>query len=360
MKKRELLTVFVFGILLASVASAQEATSTSCIDVSVKPDIEVIRQIVPPKIIDQNNYIYYPGSIFSTLDSPSISSLTSEYNFERNDLFHFLWANRCNNCAPNTKGNGPEIQFGSKGVRFYFTTHNKANTCTILQLRKLLNNDRETIKTLATSAGLRVAYNKEHVRGLLKNGDEVWDTCYLSGADGVELSSSSGMKGIVLDYEVQDNRAPEITSRFVDSINRILGDKKLLFYTNDVVGPQAIKSGINASSAKNILQSSDGVGVLLHQNLLSSKTINSAITSQMNVYGASTDAERKKVYLVFEMNLSLAQAVQVRNYVKTKNLLGVMEWRNGNWPKPIGNSCQFNTFESFHQKMICLSYGICS
>jgi hypothetical protein len=361
------LSIFFIALLFLSFNNVQSQThkdspvkkiTEACIDLTAKPDIEVMRQVIPPTNNAYPTSEFIPGTIYSTLRAPDVMENSSNYDYSKYDLYHFLWANRCNTCNPKNKGNLPELEIGKYKVRFYFDTVNKANACTILQLRKLLNHDKGNLQEAAKSAGLRIAYTKDQVQAVSKNTNRAVNVCFMSNESELELSSNANLKGIVLDYEVGDGRSPTVTSSFIATLNRTLGDKKLIFYSNDIINGGE-KNGIDKTSAPKILLHSDAVGILLHKKLLETETVASAINRQLGIYGANTAAEMRKVYVTFELNLDLNKAIQTRNIIKSKKLLGVMEWRNGANPGPILNKCTYSDFDAFHKKMICLSYGIC-
>ncbi|HEY2179474.1 MAG TPA: hypothetical protein VGH15_12915 [Caulobacteraceae bacterium] len=215
---------------------------------------------------------YVTGAIHS-ITAPTLPS-TSGFTFRK---YFLLWVNRCiqlpgvtpgiDSCRnPRTKGNGYRRMIddgaGDK-VRPAFSTYAKADACTLIQARRVLG-ETGGLETSARAAGLTLWDGDDRVRlaplarrFAMPNGQMMSyfvDTCILEAAP--EAPDASG---IVLDYEVWDNRTPAQTVDIVRNLARLTHQrgKKLILITDPVPKPP---SGLTAESVPAVIDAVDGFG----------------------------------------------------------------------------------------------------
>jgi hypothetical protein len=102
-------------------------------------NFEVMQNIQPPVIVNDQNYPYHPITMAATLQRQPLFSTSGEV-FDNVKKIFFLWANRCHNVASSNSGC---TGFNLKGnvvftvekthYRSFFDTRRKADVCTLAQ-----------------------------------------------------------------------------------------------------------------------------------------------------------------------------------------------------------------------------------
>ena len=206
-----------------------------------------------------DNYRYYPGSGYFTGETNINTLISSE---SAADGYFFQWANRCHDideshCGAtpiisdykgNAKGNLPVYRHQGVEYRFFFSTHLKANMCTIAQAYRLAGSGDTAIQNLADAWDFTALFTDTQLTNHLATNNKFEDICYIYGVD-----VSQHVKGIVLDYEVQDNRSANTTTGFLQRYKNYLHDKglKAILWTNPPGGVGWTKSGFTGGVGGN-------------------------------------------------------------------------------------------------------------
>ncbi len=263
------------------------------------------------------------------------------------DGYAFLWVNRI-----GSRGNPFFSPYYDNGtlVKATFTGYREANACTRIQAGYLLGDDMGDLKSIALSRGLTLVNRDDDLSWLVSYG-VLTDTCVLP-TDRLDNSS----KGIVLDYEVQDDRSPDWASRFLIKMAEMIRshDKSPILYTNPLDGPSRVRNGIDEDNAPEIRSHFDKVSIILWSGHEGSD-LRESFRSQVDYWrGSNLIADIKdKILMVFELaNTSLADSKLVHKIMNEKSLTNIMFWRNG---AEIGGDCDAEV----NKKIACLAFDDC-
>jgi hypothetical protein len=332
--------------------------------------IRVFQQAFPP--IDDEmdaSYPYWPCTDAATFQDFSRSSWTG------GNIWALVWANRCNTGAAwNRKPNplpAPVERVGRLECRAVFTTHEKANAATRCQVRSLLGmapEDRMApwLQIDGTSAADLVAESTFRTQpGAYCRSNVTWmDTTYRVMVDKVLLPAArldegvnaDNRAGVMLDYEVQDGRRPEITEAVVGQLAHDIhgSGKQLFFFSNPFNAPTQQHTGCTADNLPRILGAVDQMGVFLWSGDPSG-SIPTSYATQLDMLGPLTDADPAKLVVVFELGdpgTSVADAGWLHDLLHAggTHLDKVMFWRNY---ATQGGSCDTAT----NQKISIVCFG---
>jgi hypothetical protein len=332
--------------------------------------IRVFQQAFPPPDDSTGaEYPYWPCTDAATSQDLGSSSWTE------GNVWAFVWANRCNHGAAwNKKPNplpAPREQVGELECRAVFTTHAKANAATRCQVRHLLGMaapdvQEPWLRIPGTSPGDFVAdadfrtHPGDHCTSTFTWMEESYqvmvDKVLLPVARLTEGANAANRAGVVLDYEVQDSRAPEVTEAFVRQLaHDFEGTGKLLFFlTNPFNAPTQRYTGCTAANLPRIFAAVDHMGVFLwagdpHGDIPAS------YATQLGLLGPLTDEDRAKLVISFELGDPGTTLDDARWLHETLHAEGahpdkVMFWRN---QAVQGGACDTGT----NQKISMVCFG---
>jgi hypothetical protein len=351
----------------------------------------------PPHSDNKRDYAdrgpMYPATDFATAQNRHLRSRSpvSATGFKYRKHY-FLWANRClylNGVTPDhnacrnpklTKGNlypgMPLVGPMNDQLRTVYSTYKKANDCTLLSVRGILGEKWEAISADALSAGL-VATPATADRGKLASMARVVpvgvpaeqmtllvDVCVIDPE-----AASDDTAGIVLDYEVFDNRTPTEALAFFRELQALVRQhgKTLIVNTNPL--PRDA-NGINATNAREILNIVDGFAPTITSgatlgNPDTRLTKHSRKLSPIDSYRLQLDvltdngraplslAMRQKIlWSISLFDLELPEAKQLHDEIVAQKYRGIMLWRN--YVKQGGACSRGN-----NQVTACLALGEC-
>lgn len=359
---------------------------------------DVFQISAPPKFIKAtNDYVEtspsYPGNHYTTNNLLSVStesaSSVSNFHFKKSYL---LWVNRCTNipsltpsqeaCRNTTrpKANGyADLLKDDAGnqVRSAFSTYDKANACTFVQLARVLGANKAEISEWATVGKISIVEGnvpRSHLRRLaqsiaLPNGNRetyLVDVCIIEPH---VLSNDS--EGVMLDYEVWDDRTPEEAVSLIEKLHLLTKkyNKKLMLTTNpipraangldekslgkiielvDVFLPTISSGASPGNSAARVLARSRQVdpwqSYMVQLNLLERTTGSSAL---------SPEVKRKIAWTIPLNDLSLDEAKQFHQEIDKEGFKGIMLFRNFTRQ---GGSCE----RGINQIVACLTLSECN
>ena len=337
-RRLKLLNIFA-SLLFISYTNTTELTSASICFLPTQtpsPDLSVFRNGPPPS--DGNySYIYYPITDAATLQISTLSKISSTTKYA------WLWANR-------KAGKGNPVFYPRYEAKAFFTTYRRANTCTMLQARKLLGKKKQMLDKIAKKTGLTLVNRDDDISSFVYDG-KLTDICVISN-----FTLPYEAKGILLDYEVWDDRSPIRTARFLERFTNLVhnNDKEVILYTNAFDGYGRIHNGFDNNNSYQLLQNFDKVGILLWSNN-SSGSIRDSLLNQLDfIIGAFNSAYiPKKLLIVFELgNTTMHDARVVHKIMKKENYKNIMFWRNYS---ALGGNCG----RKVNRQIACLALDQC-
>lgn len=330
---------------------------------------------------------YYPVSVFASglqgvLRKGGVSA--SGLRFQR---YYLQWVNRCvylpgvtpapADCAniKNVKGNGypamPRSTLQTE-LRPLFSTYEKANDCTLVQIERVLGAPIPRLSAEAGRAGLTLKLNSDQTAiGALARGVRfadrtggrfLVDTCVLDASAAGPL-----VDGVMLDFEPQDRRSPQQTTAFLHAVRAVTAERrlKLGILTNPL--PRAV-NGIDGSNAHSLIALVDIFAPAVSTGASAGNAAVGAaprerrtdplsdLQGQIGVLGglsALTPAERKKI--VWQIGLydtSVPEAAQIRRQVIANGFGGISIARTY---VREGGACSLPQ----NQVIACLGLGAC-
>jgi hypothetical protein len=339
------------------------ATAENCLDQNIAGlHYDFYRNAAMPSKDDDDNYLYYPGSGYFTGEA-NLDKLTSTISAA--DGYFFQWANRCHDIdsthcgAPNgnVKGNLPEHSYNGVDHRFFFSTHIKANMCTLAQAYRLVGTDDLDIQALSSTWGFTALFSESELDQHLATNNKFEDVCYIYGSD-----LSQDVKGIVLDYEVQDNRHVNTTTNFLTRYSSYVQQRglKSVLWTNPPNAGGWLKSGFTGGPSGNaqlVFDEMDAVALFAHS---ATTNVISELYDQSRLYLPSNVdynkwVNRQKFYVIVGLGgFSLAKSKDVYDFVLDKKHKGVAIWNN--YAEYSRTDCTSPTY----QMLKCLAHGDCS
>lgn len=345
----------------------------------------------PPYSAAARDYVetspYYPGSLYASGLRGVVERSGPSASGVRFDRYYLQWVNRClflpgvtptPGACRNTnrsKGNGYPAMPGESlktQVRPVFSTYEKANTCTLIQIERVLGEPDASLEASAHRVGLTLDANSNpqaiQARGRnvqLANGQ---NAAYL--VDECVLDSSPGgpnLAGVMLDFEAWDLRTPEETVDFVRKVRAVTSRHgvKLGILTDPL--PREL-NGMAASSVHGILAQVDvfapavatgaSAGNAAMEVLRRQRQVDPATNfeSQVAVFGglgSLTKAERAKiVWQVGLYDISVDEAAELRRRIVRDGFAGVGIAREY---VREGGACSLPQ----NQVIACLTLGAC-
>ena len=316
------------------------AAGPTCFDASSNKNLpfDVWWQVPPPHDFNQAGYEYFPMTGAASTKMEALNSTRALI-----DEYFFLWANRRED-GWNKKGNValPPIKTAAGEVRPFFTNFERANACTLAQARSVLGVPQQKLDglTYSTRAG-----------DLLKlaKSNRLEDVCILEK----EPLNERG-KGIVIDYEVQDDRTPEQTLAFLKEFTALVhkSHKQAVLLTNPFDAPTQRHTGVDRSNAHAIYGAFDRTLLFLWHNNRQ-KDLEESAQYQLGMMKMGGAIDPKKITALFELaNTTMAEAEYTRKLIQSQGFSGVMFWRN--YAK-AGGDCGTET----NRKIACVVFGRC-
>jgi hypothetical protein len=279
--------------------------------------------------------------------------------------YAFLWANRCNGgpvgkylCDDANQGNPPTYTIGSSSYRFFFTTVARADACTMAQVYSFSGDSALATSTLSGAGVQRL--NTQTPSAQLVSG-KYTDVCWLYAPAG----SASQLDGLLLDYEVADNRtmsqALGLLRTFADYVYS-KGQRSLLYVNGIasaapgvpyVVSDSAQRDGIgNAAGstiAPQLLKLFDVVGLEASGSKTPSE-MQAWLAAQMSEYAPVSKADHLKIFAQVQIGTSTsAQMAAVHQFVVDNQLGGIHLWNN---------FASWSSYQNFaYRQARCLVYG---
>jgi hypothetical protein len=327
-------------VLLAAVRFAFPADQ-ACFDASPnrKLAFEVWWQVPPPRSFNEAGYTYFPMTATASTKMEALNSTHAPI-----DEYFFLWANRRED-GWNKKGNVvlPPLKNGEVQVRTFFSDLDHANRCTLAQAARVLGYGQNQVDRYGS--GLRYVTRADDILKLEKD-NRLENVCILEQ----EPLNPRG-KGIVLDYEVRDDRSPEETLRFLKEFTVLVHGRNemAVLLTNPWDAPTERHTGVAASNAHAIYEAFDRMLLFLWHNNRQ-KDLQQSAESQLGMMG---DMNPKRIVALFELaNTTMAEAEFTHGLIVSRGFSGVMFWRN--YAKP-GGDCGSET----NRKIACVVFGRC-
>jgi hypothetical protein len=320
---------------------------------------EVYQQAPPPPVRARrskgaDDYRYYPLTAAASMNIERLNA-AGDGGVKR---YYWLWANRCQGandrsvvCGWSGKGNVlfPPLHDGNAEVRSFFSTLDKANDCTLAQGARVLGAEDAAVRGYAQHSGLVLAEGGAQAMAR-RAGGQLRDVCVLS-----PQTLDRGVAGIVLDYELGDNRSAAQTADFLQRFAALVHQrgKQALLYTDAWDAPSAPHSGIDASNVHRLYEQFDRVMLFLwHGNR--QQDITASAESQWQMLRSGGDVDPGRVLAVFELNHTSAEdSAAVRRLILERHLAGVMFWRD---LAAQGGECASDA----NRQTACLVFGRCS
>jgi hypothetical protein len=264
------------------------------------------------------------------------------------DEYFFLWANRRLD-GWNKKSNVvlPPLKTAAGEVRTFFSNFDRVNACTLAQAARVLAYPQDQLDHYARS-GITYATRSEDILKLAKDNRLV-DVCILE----IEPLIDRG-NGIVIDYEVQDDRTPEQTRAFLKEFTSLVHgkNKQAILLTNPFDAPTQKHTGVAQSNAHAIYEAFDRTLLFLWHNNRQ-KDLKQSAQYQLDMLQTGGAIDPKRVLALFELaNTTMAEAEYTRKLIQSQGFSGVMFWRN--YAKP-GGDCGTET----NRKIACIVFGRC-
>lgn len=278
--------------------------------------LRVFQQAFPP--LDNGpsrDYPYWPCTDAATAQDFGRSSWTG------GNIWAFLWANRCNeanvwNAKPNPLA-FPRERVGELECRSVFTSHAKANAATRCQIRFMLGMEpgdyREPwLRLDGTSSADFIADADFRARpGTYCRTNNTWegetyrvmtDKVLLPGSRLTDGANAGNRVGVVLDYEVQDSRSPEVTEAFLHALAHDFEGtgKKLALLTNPLNAPTQQHTGCTPENIPRIFADVDYLTIFLWSGN-PERSIPASYAAQVAMLGPLADADYDKVIVDFEL-----------------------------------------------------------
>lgn len=325
----------------------------------------------------------YPATAFATMQLGRISGPQTQDAVRGMSYanYYFLWGNRClsfsgdgKDCRniKRVKGNDyndkVRVRVDNKDIeaRPMFSSYRQADACTYLQVLHATGSPEDEVKSLAEKNGLKTFFrhvddsrtlsalasiSQEITAGRIEKRPYFIDTCLF------DRRAGAGPAGIIIDYEVWDERSPEQTRAFLLQLAHAVHarGKSFMVFTNSLDSAGARKgNGIDVSNLKDIVSASDGffpvvwsgatpggVEIQPHERKESFIENFRAQLRYLEAAGVRSANLINKVYPVISLyDLRADEALQLHQAVKSNGMGGVMIWRNG---APADSACSVIT-----------------
>ncbi|WP_295396260.1 hypothetical protein [uncultured Thiodictyon sp.] len=161
---------------------------------------------------------------------------------------------------------------------------------------------------------------------------------------------NADVSAVVLDYEVQDNRSPADSAKFIKAISSIVKkyNKKLFLYVNPLNAGGAKTSGLTPELFGDVVDYVDYIGLLITRR--KGKALQEDIDDQ---HGLLAGWGGKLAFVVDISNFTDDEMIVIRKNAFKYKVKFVMLWRNGS---SFGDNCSTRSYASVK----CLVSGNCS
>lgn len=319
----------IAAFTIANVAATAEPAN--CFVSNAPPDVAIIQQGPPPESDADANYSFYPASMFVSMNLEKLNARPS-----RLPKYFWQWANH--GPRPVEKGNiGPRVNQES-AAKLNFSSTATADACTLAQTATVLGLA-DKARTYAARGPVNLTTAAAPMR--------LMDVCLVWNAP-----LATDIEGILLDYEVQDGRAPQQTRDFLLEFASLAHDagRKVILYTNPLDAPTQAQTGIDGSNARVLMAAFDKMSIQLWSGNRQGD-LAASFKAQMTLIDAP---DPQKLFVVFELaNTTLADAATARALVKEYGLAAILFWRN---LAKQGGPCE----TPVNRKIACIAYGRCA
>lgn len=247
------------------------------------------------------------------------------------DQLLFLWGCHARDGADD-KQNPPEVEFANRLWRFRYSSTTEANGATLAKLRGAFAGPDAALAT-CRAYGLRYVLwgDVDNLRKMPRKGSSILDTAYCPPFVGDKV------KGVVLDWEVGDERKPAPTLAFLKKFaSTVPAGKSCLLYTNQVGSGGFKESGLEGIGPQ-LGQAFDGISILQQKN-------ERTLMAQAATFGGW----RRRCYVTLDLATNnLASAKYVKWLVEREGFDGVNIWRNGADPMTAASRAKLAVFEQW-------------
>lgn len=330
------LAVWIAGVGLAFPAGQ------TCFDAASNKGLPfpVLWQVPPPRDFSEPGYAYYPMTATASTKMEALNSTRAPI-----EKYFFLWANRRED-GWNKKGNVllPALKTSAGEIRPFFSDFEHANGCTLAQAARVLGDSRERP---GLTPALTFVTRSDDLLKLAKD-NRLENVCVL------ESQPLHAGEGIVIDYEVQDDRTPAETLAFLQEFTALVHNRKkqAILLTNPFDAPTQRHTGVDASNAHAIYQAFDRTLLFLWHNNRQ-KNLEQSADYQLGMMKSGGAIDPQRIIALFELaNTTLPEAEFTHRLILAQGFSGVMFWRN--YAKP-GGDCGSET----NRKIACVVFGRC-
>lgn len=335
-------TVAAVLIVLATGAEAQRDQSQECFTAADNQrlgSLQVISHYRPPLSVSEAGYKGWPATAIASQNIESFA----QSNWP-GTKYAFIWANRSlGGFQEKANPPWPRLTINGRECRPQYTSIAKADAATRIRIRYLLDMDYSAI---ARDAGFSpgnimtwpdVSAQSSKLCVQAKTGD------YLGTTDIVWLppvrlpKSNPKQFGVMLDYEVHDDRTPAQAEELISGIAADVhaAGHPFALYTNPLNGPSMQHSGLGPANMARILQHVDLMNILIWGHNAEGDPSKS-YEDQLNVIRGPQHANpvpANKLMLMFEIGgdhgLTVQDAKNMRQLIDRDHISTVYLWRHG-------------------------------
>jgi hypothetical protein len=365
MKNYPLILLAVLFFASSNLATAASTSSCYSFANSLPLDMQVMRQAVPPEYVDGTTNFpdqdgTYPATIYTAQNTPNLTRAVGATapNGAQIKGYAFLWANRCigingGPCPKNKSNpiNSPAITKNvivngtttAKEVRLAFTNVAKANACTIARAAYILGYSSNVAEEIAVNNKIKL-YSAAGIQEVAKtaklytasSGDKHYtltDICVLP-------ETQTNVDGIVLDYEVHDNRDPKSTTNVIGRIGDMAREKGkgLIIYTNSI-DKAGVANGLTRANLKQVIADSTAFTFVALDTTDYGRSMN--IIKQS--YLVQSTVPYTKLFPTLSLRTTtLADANRFNQIIRNNNLYGASFWRDG---ATLDEQCTSNAYK---------------
>lgn len=330
------------------------------------PSLEIYQQAPPPMSGRDEGFAYFPATAFATQSMERIWRAQPN----RYRLYYYQWANRGD--AQPDRDDGVRVRRGSKhdaeaddGVkinhkanfepgeggaldqRASFTTTDKADACTLAQTAAILGLPHATVDGYVDQAGVTPV--RLGGGGRIGVPDAV-DVCVIP-----PRSLPPWADGVMLDYEVQDDRSPSYTLAFLTRFSELVrsAGKSPLLLTNPLDAPTQRSTGISIENANLVHHLFDRLTLFAWSGNRQAD-VAASLDNQWATLQSGGPVDPRRLIVDFELaGTTEADAAAVRSFITAHHIAGVFFWRNG---ASQGGDCG----SAVNQRIACVAFGRCA
>lgn len=243
--------------------------------------------------------------------------------------YYFQWANRSNAVLTNADGeviprkaNLQPSLAGKRKQRSMFTSVARANACTLAQTANVLGLS-ERARDFGAAGAIRLVSETELV-----------DAQPLAPPDVCVIPKGrlpDGRSGVLLDYEVQNGRSPDDTTRFLEQWVQLVhgAHRQAILLVNPLDAPTQAYTGVTSANAHKLVNLFDLTTILLWSKN-PAHSVAASYQAQKAIVSAGGPFDGSRILIDFELaGTSLDDARFVRHVIEADRLAGVFFWRNG-------------------------------